>query len=51
MSKDKATKSEVQTTPLNKMPAPELESETAAEIAFESKSESAVRNTFNKLKQ
>ncbi|MDB4868615.1 MAG: hypothetical protein JWR03_2948 [Cohnella sp.] len=49
-SKDKATKAEVQTTELNKMPVPELE-ESATEEVYGSKKDLAEHSLFNKEEQ
>lgn len=52
-SKRKASKADVQTTPANKMPAPELDTESAAEIVYgtENANEAAGRSAFNKQQQ
>jgi hypothetical protein len=49
-SKDHATKAEVQTTELNKMPAPELQ-ESATEEVYGSTKNLAEHSLFNKEKQ
>lgn len=50
ISKDMETKAEVQTTPLNKMPAPELD-ESATEQVYGSKKNLAEQSLFNQEEQ
>ena len=49
-SKNRASKADVQTTPGNKLPVPELETESAAEIVYGTESNPAGRSQFNKNK-
>jgi FMN-dependent NADH-azoreductase len=52
-SKDQASKADVQTTDANKLPVPELDTESAAEIVYGTESEKAVqeRSAFNNQQQ
>jgi hypothetical protein len=47
-TKDKASKWDVQTTPANKLPVPELDTESAAEIVYGSETNLSERSAFNK---
>lgn len=47
-SKDKASKWDVQTTRANKLPVPELDTESAAEIVYGTEKNLAERSAFNK---
>lgn len=49
-SKNRASKSDVQTTPGNKLPVPELDTESAAEIVYGSENDAAGRSAFNNNK-
>jgi hypothetical protein len=47
-SKDQASKAEVQSTPANKLPTPEMDTESAAEIVYgtEDEQEAASKSAF-----
>ncbi|WP_164472563.1 hypothetical protein [Cohnella candidum] len=47
-SKNRASKADVQTTPANKLPVPELDTESAAEIVYGTENDMASRSAFNK---
>jgi len=49
-NKNRASKADVQTTPGNKLPAPELDTESAEEIVYGSSDNPAGRSAFNKKK-
>ncbi|MBW5445995.1 hypothetical protein GE107_07970 [Cohnella sp. CFH 77786] len=51
MSKDKASKADVQTTPANKLPVPDMETESAAEIVYGSEDNVESRSAFNQENQ
>ncbi|WP_276353408.1 hypothetical protein [Cohnella caldifontis] len=47
-SRNRATKAEVQTTEGNKLPAPELDAESATEIVYGTENNPASRSEFRK---
>jgi len=49
-NKNRASKADVQTTPGNKLPVPELDTESAEEIVYGASDNPSSRSAFNKKK-